>query len=125
MKIPPLPDFRSPAFLDQHIRWVMDFYAKQATDASGGMFHYFLDDGTVFDARTRHLVNATRFVITHAMLYKLTGEERFQKGVRHAVDFLRTAFFDPAGAPVSAASAGTSANQSTSGDVSPPVSTAR
>ena len=96
MKIPPLPDFRSPAFLDKHIRWVMDFYANRATDPSGGMYHYYLDDGTVFDTRTRHLVNATRFVITHAMLYKLTGEVRFQKGVRHAVDFLRTAFFDPA-----------------------------
>ena len=50
----------------------------------------------MFDARTRHLVNATRFIITHAMLYKLTGETRYQAGVRHAVDFLRSAFRDPA-----------------------------
>ena len=74
----------------------MDFYADRAIDPSGGMYHYYLDDGTVFDARTRHLVNATRFVITYAMLYKLTGEARFQKGVRHAADFLRSAFRDPA-----------------------------
>jgi len=59
------------------------------------MYHFYLDDGTVYDTRTRHLVSATRFVITHAMLYKLTGELRYQKGVRHAVDFLRTAFLDP------------------------------
>ncbi|WP_305074078.1 AGE family epimerase/isomerase [Propionivibrio sp.] len=96
MAIPPLPDFRSPGFLRQHIIWIMDFYADRAIDPSGGMYHFFLDDGTVYDARTRHLVSATRFVITHAMLFQLTGEERFRKGVRHGVDFLRGAFFDPA-----------------------------
>jgi glucose-6-phosphate isomerase len=96
MAIPPLPDFRSPGFLRQHIIWIMDFYADRAIDPSGGMYHFFLDDGTVYDARTRHLVSATRFVITHAMLFQLTGEERFRRGVRHGVDFLRGAFFDPA-----------------------------
>jgi mannose/cellobiose epimerase-like protein (N-acyl-D-glucosamine 2-epimerase family) len=95
MKIPPLPDFRSPDFLRQHIRWVMRFYADRAIDPSGGMYHFYLDDGTVYDARTRHLVSATRFVITHAMLYKLTGEAGFKAGVRHGVDFLRKAFRDP------------------------------
>ena len=94
--IPAQPDFRSPAFLRQHIRWVMDFYADRAIDPSGGMYHFYLDDGTVYDARTRHLVSATRFAITHAMLYKLTGKVRFQAGVRHAVEFLRKAFRDPA-----------------------------
>ncbi|MEO8410263.1 MAG: AGE family epimerase/isomerase [Propionivibrio sp.] len=96
MNSPPAPAFRSPVFLRQHIRWIMDFYADRATDVSGGMYHYYLDDGTVFDVRTRHLVNATRFVITYAMLHKLTGEARYQAGVRHAVDFLRAAFRDPA-----------------------------
>ena len=73
----------------------MEFYNPRALDASGGMYHYYLDDGTVFDKRTRHLVNATRFVITHAMLYRLTGAAHYQNGVRHAVDFLRHAFRDP------------------------------
>jgi len=95
MKTPPTPDFRSPDFLRQHIGWVMDFYTPRATDPSGGMYHFYLDDGTVYDARTRHLVSATRFVISHAMLYKLTGEQRYQDGVRHAVAFLRHAFLDP------------------------------
>ena len=96
MTLPPLPDFRSPAFLSRHIAWIMDFYADRAIDPSGGMYHCYLDDGTVYDQRTRHLVSATRFVITHAMLFQLTGEERFQKGVRHNVDFLRRGFLDPA-----------------------------
>lgn len=95
MNIPAQPDFRSPAFLSQHMRWVMAFYADRARDPSGGMYHFYLDDGTVYDTRTRHLVSATRFVITHAMLYRLTGESRFQAGVQHAIAFLRQAFRDP------------------------------
>lgn len=95
MTIPAKPDFRAPAFLHQHASWIMAFYTPRASDPSGGMYHYYLDDGTVFDKRTRHLVNATRFVITHSMLYQLTGAAPYQAGVRHAVDFLRTAFRDP------------------------------
>lgn len=96
MNVSSFPDFRSPPFLRQHICWIMKFYTDRAIDPSGGMYHCYLDDGEVYDVRTRHLVSATRFVITHAMLYKLTGEIRFQAGVRHGVDFLRNAFRDPA-----------------------------
>ena len=95
MAIPPLPDFRSAAYLRQHLRDTMAFYDPVATDPSGGQFHFFLDDGTVFNPRTRHLVSATRFVVTHAMLYRTTGEARYQAGMRHALTFLRTAFLDP------------------------------
>ena len=73
MEIPPYPDFRSAAFLRQHLRDTMAFYDPVATDASGGQYHFFLDDGTVYNAHSRHLVSATRFVVTHAMLYRTTG----------------------------------------------------
>ena len=96
MAIPPYPDFRSAAFLRQHLRDTMAFYDPVATDASGGQYHFFLDDGTVYNAHSRHLVSATRFVVTHAMLYRTTGEARYQAGMRHALTFLRTAFHDPA-----------------------------
>ena len=95
MAIPPLPDFRSAAFLRQHLRDTMAFYDPVATDPSGGQFHFFLDDGAVYNTHTRHLVSATRFVVTHAMLYRTTGEARYQAGMRHALTFLRTAFLDP------------------------------
>ena len=93
---PPRPDFRSSDFLRAHIRQTMAFYDPVAMDASGGMYHFFLDDGTVYDMRTRHLVSATRFVVTHAMLYRTTGEARYREGMLHALYFLRTAFLDPA-----------------------------
>lgn len=91
-----LPDFRAPAFLRRHAAWIMAFYDGRAIDPSGGMYHFYLDDGTVYDAHTRHLVSAARFVVTHAMLFQLGGEARFRDGARHAVAFLRDAFRDPA-----------------------------
>lgn len=90
------PDFWSPAFLRAQLRQTMAFYDPVATDPGGGMYHFFLDDGTVYDRRTRHLVSATRFVVTHAMLYRVTGEQRYRAGMEHALDFVQNAFLDPA-----------------------------
>ena len=95
MTVLPLPDFRSSDFLRRHMHWIMDFYSRRSFDASGGMYHFYLDDGTVYDAHTRHLVSATRFVVTNAMLYRESGEARFLSATRHAVDFVRDAFHDP------------------------------
>ena len=44
-------------------------------DPSGGFFHYFKDDGTVYDAEHRHLVSSTRFIFNHAMAAQLWPEQ--------------------------------------------------
>ena len=62
-----LPDFRSPDFLRAHIAQTMAFYHPRCIDPAGGFFHYFRDDGTVYDASYRHLVSSTRFVFNYAM----------------------------------------------------------
>ena len=90
------PDFRSPDFLRDHMRQTMAFYDPVAIDPSGGMYQFFLDDGTVYDKRTRHLVSATRFVVTHALLWQVTGDPQYRERMAHAVRFLRAAFLDPA-----------------------------
>ncbi|MGE5864194.1 MAG: flagellar biosynthetic protein FliR, partial [Rhizobacter sp.] len=43
-------DFRSEAFLREHIRHTMAFYHPRCIDPAGGFFHYFKDDGRVYDA---------------------------------------------------------------------------
>jgi mannose/cellobiose epimerase-like protein (N-acyl-D-glucosamine 2-epimerase family) len=48
----------------------MRFYHPRAIDPAGGLYHYFKDDGTVYDTRHRHLVSSTRFVFTYAMAYR-------------------------------------------------------
>ena len=56
------PDFHSPETLLAHIAHTMQFYHPRCIDPSGGFYHFFLDDGTVYDEHTRHLVSSTRFV---------------------------------------------------------------
>ncbi|MDP2743333.1 MAG: AGE family epimerase/isomerase, partial [Hydrogenophaga sp.] len=97
----PPPDFRSPAFLKAHIRDCMAFYHPRAMDPSGGMFHFFRDDGSVYDAHTRHLVSSTRFVYTYAMavrgaLESAPAQPSHAQGLAHAFDFLQRVHRDSA-----------------------------
>ena len=89
------PDFRSPGFLRAHIARTMDFYHPRCIDPAGGFFHYFKDDGTVYDAQHRHLVSSTRFVFTYAMAYRHFNDPAYLEGLRHAVRFLRSGHRDP------------------------------
>lgn len=85
------PDFRSRQFLLGHIEHTMAFYHPRAIDPNGGFYHYFKDDGTVYDAHTRHLVSSTRFVFNYAMAYRQFARPDYLEAVRHGVDYLRRA----------------------------------
>ena len=90
-----LPAFRSRAFLEAHIRHTMAFYHPRCIDPAGGFFHFFKDDGRVYDARTRHLVSSTRFVFNYAMAWQAFGEPAYRDAVRHGIAFLRDVHRDP------------------------------
>jgi mannose/cellobiose epimerase-like protein (N-acyl-D-glucosamine 2-epimerase family) len=92
-----MPDFRSPEFLLGHIRHTLAFYDARCVDPSGGFFHFFKDDGTVYDRRTRHLVSSARFVFTHVMAWRRFGLPGYQERVRHGLRFLQTAHAQPQG----------------------------
>ncbi|MDH6593736.1 mannose/cellobiose epimerase-like protein (N-acyl-D-glucosamine 2-epimerase family) [Variovorax sp. TBS-050B] len=96
-RMPPMPDFRSPDFLTGHIRHTLDFYEPVSRDSSGGFFHFFKDDGTVYDRRTRHLVSSTRFVFNHAMAARRFGDAKHLDHARHALAFVRQAHAQSAG----------------------------
>ena len=89
------PDFRDPAHLLAHVRHTLEFYDPVCVDPSGGFFHYYRDDGSVYDARTRHLVSSTRFVFNQAMAWREFGEKRHQEALRHGLSFLREAHRNP------------------------------
>lgn len=93
----PLPDFRAPPFLLSHIRHTLDFYEGRAVDPSGGFFHFFKDDGTVYDHLTRHLVSSTRFIFNHATAWQRWRRQEDQDAVRHGLRFLQTAHAQPQG----------------------------
>ncbi|MEZ5700837.1 MAG: AGE family epimerase/isomerase [Burkholderiaceae bacterium] len=68
----------------------MAFYRPRFIDPQGGMFHFFRDNGEVYDAHTRHLVSSTRFVFNCAMSYRATGNPTDWHNLRHAFRFLHT-----------------------------------
>lgn len=83
------PDFRSEAFLRAHIADTMAFYHPRAIDPEGGFFHYFRDDGSVYDASHRHLVSSTRFVFNYAMAAREFGNAGYVDVARHGLRYLR------------------------------------
>ena len=83
------PDFRSEAFLRAHIADTMAFYHPRAIDPDGGFFHYFRDDGSVYDASHRHLVSSTRFVFNYAMAAREFGDSEYIEAARHGLRYLR------------------------------------
>ena len=92
-----MPDFRSPEFLLGHVRHTLSFYEGRCVDPTGGFFHFYKDDGTGYDRRTRHLVSSTRFVFNHAMAFRHFGKADQQAAVRHGLDFLQRAHAQPQG----------------------------
>jgi len=97
----PLPDFRSQAFLRRHIADTMAFYHPRAIDPRGGFFHYFRDDGSVYDASHRHLVSSTRFVFNYAMAAREFGDDavlqrEYVAAARHGLRYLRDVHRDSA-----------------------------
>jgi len=90
------PDFRSRGFLLGHIRHTMAFYHPRCIDPDGGFFQFFRDDGSVYDARTRHLVSSTRFVFDYSMAWQAFGEPAYREAVAHGIAFLRDAHRNPA-----------------------------
>ena len=89
------PDFRSRDFLLKHVQHTMDFYHPRAVDPLGGFYHYYKDDGTVYDAVTRHLVSSTRFIFNYSMAYQHFHREEYLQGVKHGLAFLRNVHRDP------------------------------
>ena len=82
------PDFESADFLKGHVKSILDFYAPHAFDANGGFFHHFLDDGSVYDTATRHLVSSTRFVFNYAQAYFQTGDQTHHDWAAHGFAYL-------------------------------------
>ncbi|HTO42680.1 MAG TPA: AGE family epimerase/isomerase [Burkholderiales bacterium] len=89
------PDFRSRAFLLDHVQRTMAFYHPRAIDPRGGFYHFFKDDGTIYDARIRHLVSSTRFVFNYAMAYRHFRQPDYLDAVNHGVTYLREAHRNP------------------------------
>ncbi len=89
----PIPDFGDPAFLRAHIADMMAFYHPRSIDPAGGFFHYFRDDGSIYDAAHRHLVSSTRFVFNNAMAAREFADSplaaEYRDAAAHGLRYLR------------------------------------
>ncbi|MEO9216582.1 MAG: AGE family epimerase/isomerase, partial [Rhodanobacter sp.] len=98
--VPAASDFRSADFLREHIAQTMAFYHPHAIDPAGGFFHYFKDDGTIYDRSHRHLVSSTRFVVNYALAaIEFADDAALQRdyldAARHGLHYLREVHRDP------------------------------
>ncbi|MGB1257641.1 MAG: AGE family epimerase/isomerase [Thiolinea sp.] len=89
------PDFCQRTFLQQHIRHTLDFYQPNVFDKNGGFFQHFRDDGSIYDANTRHLVSSTRFVFNYAMAEQHFSDSDYKAWIRHGLRHLEEQHFQP------------------------------
>lgn len=88
----PGTNWRDPDALTRHIHDIMDFYEPVCLDrARGGFVNQLLDDGTVFDPDTKHIVGTCRFADNFALSALRFPEEadRYRAGAAHGIAFLR------------------------------------
>ncbi|WP_438997596.1 AGE family epimerase/isomerase [Candidatus Puniceispirillum sp.] len=97
VEIPPKPDFESAAFLRQHVSDIISFYEPVAFDPTGGFFHHFRDDGSIYDADTRHLVSSARFVFNYANAFIQTNKPHYAERAAHGLRYLKTHHLSPHG----------------------------
>ena len=83
--------FSQQNFLIDHIRSILNFYDPICIDENGGFYHFFKDDGKIYDSTTRHLVSSTRFVFNYAMAYMEFGDPKYLEFAQHGLEFLERA----------------------------------
>lgn len=92
------PMFRDPQFLRAHLRSEIAFFHPRCIDPNGGFFHYLDDDGAVYDASSRHLVNSARMVFCYALAWRLDAQDDYRDAVRHGLNFIDRQHREPSGA---------------------------
>ena len=82
-------NYRDPNFLKGHIRRIIEFYHPACMDYEyGGFINQFLDDGTVYDRFTKHLVGTCRFVYCFSVASMVLNSDEYRRCASHGITFL-------------------------------------
>ncbi len=85
-------NFFSTEFLRSHCHDILKFYDDKVVDPSGGYFHNYLDDGTLFNQGFRQLVSSTRIIVNYATaaLVLVDGERQahYKNIAAHGLTYL-------------------------------------
>lgn len=83
----------NPEFLKKQAADILRFYAPICVDhENGGFFNQILDDGSVYDAVTKHVVGTCRYTVNFSMAHRLFPEsshdykELCERGVSYLID---------------------------------------
>ena len=87
--------FIDPEFLARHIKDTLAFYHPHCVDKEGGFYHYFLDDGQVYDHQSRHLVSSCRFVFNYAMAAIAFDCPEYLPIITHGLDYIEQIHKNP------------------------------
>ncbi|WP_370296201.1 AGE family epimerase/isomerase [Rossellomorea marisflavi] len=90
MKTPgPSTDFQNQEELKKHVFKTLDFYYPACIDhEKGGYINGFLDDGTITDTTTKHLVATSRYIYNFSIGAILGGGDDYLEAARHGIRFL-------------------------------------
>jgi mannose/cellobiose epimerase-like protein (N-acyl-D-glucosamine 2-epimerase family) len=82
--------FKDGQFLKGHIMDIVGFYAPRCIDEKyGGYINCFLDDGTVCDYETKHLVGMSRFIYIFSAAAMISETpDKYREAVLHGLAFL-------------------------------------
>lgn len=87
--------FRDPSWLREHIFSILEFYYPTCIDfENGGYYSCFLDDGTICDDKTKHLVSTCRFIYNFSIGAILRGSPAYVPAAEHGLRFLQNHHLD-------------------------------
>lgn len=82
--------YRDPEFLERHIQSILGFYHPVCIDTErGGYINQMLDDGTVYDRDTKHLVGTCRFIFNYSVASRLFEDTEYREAAAHGLRFLQ------------------------------------
>ncbi|HIK89278.1 MAG TPA: AGE family epimerase/isomerase [Dehalococcoidia bacterium] len=82
-------DYRSKTFLKSQVESIVDFYYPACIDNElGGYINQFRDDGSIYDATTKHLVGTCRFIYVFATAATMLEKPEYLEAARRGVKFL-------------------------------------
>lgn len=88
-------DYRDTELLKKHIFDILHFYYPACIDhENGGYINGFMEDGSITDTKTKHLVGTSRFIYVFSIGALIGGEEWCIESAKHGIQFLQEHHYD-------------------------------
>lgn len=88
--------YRDAQWLLSNITKVINFYHPLCIDEeNGGYINQFMDDGTIFDYETKHLVGTCRFIFNYSIAAEVLQKNQLLEAALHGIRFLEAIHRQP------------------------------